>query len=294
MTGIYKYTNLLNGKIYIGQAENIEKRQISHLYDSKNLEFRKGTGVDYAIAKYGIENFSFEIIEECPVEQLDSREAYWIKYYNSYLEGYNRTEGGKALRGEQHPRAILTEVDVWDIREEYAKKILRRYEVFEKYLDLGITERGLKKIWDGETWENIHMDVYTQENREWHRKNDAKPHTSQIGLSSEDRRIKKEEVELWKKEREQGLSINQIAKKYHRDNGIVLKYLNDPSQLNQKIKYRGRQLKNLETEKVFTSISAAARWAGCGATTLTRHLASDKIAGKVPETQQPATWIELS
>lgn len=45
---------------------------------------------------------------------------------------------------------------------------------------------------------------------------------------------------------------------------------------------------------IFNSISAAARWSGCGATTLTRHLASDKKAGKVPETDEVAEWEELS
>jgi hypothetical protein len=45
----------------------------------------------------GIENFIFEVIEECPLEQkkLDERERYWIEYYNSYEEGYNSTRGGQ-------------------------------------------------------------------------------------------------------------------------------------------------------------------------------------------------------
>ena len=53
-------------------------------------------------------------------------------------------------------------------------------------------------------------------------------------------------------------------------------------------------MKNLNTGKIFKSINSAAKWAGCGATTLTRHLTSDKIAGKVPDTQEPAHWEELS
>jgi hypothetical protein len=46
--------------------------------------------------KYGIENFSFTIIEECSIEDLDNKEKYWIAYYNSTdkNKGYNRTEGG--------------------------------------------------------------------------------------------------------------------------------------------------------------------------------------------------------
>lgn len=45
--------------------------------------------------KYGFENFSFEILEECKTEELDEEEIYWIKYYDSYNKGYNLTGGGQ-------------------------------------------------------------------------------------------------------------------------------------------------------------------------------------------------------
>ena len=77
------------------------------------------------------------------------------------------------------------------------------------------------------------------------------------------------------------------------DYGTVQKYLNNP-QANMKVKHRGRTLKNLNTGIQFSSISAAAKWAGCGATTLTRHLNTDKTAGKVPITNEPAKWIEIT
>ena len=89
------------------------------------------------------------------------------------------------------------------------------------------------------------------------------------------------------------MTINAIAKKYKRDNGTVEKYVANPVAV-QKVKYKGRQVQNVNTGKIFKSISAAAKWAGCGATTLTRHLAGDKIAGKVPDTDEPAEWIELT
>jgi len=68
--GIYKYTNKLNGKIYVGQSNNIEKREMQHRYDAIYRPER-GTGIDIAIAKYGIDNFNFEIIEECPIGRLE-------------------------------------------------------------------------------------------------------------------------------------------------------------------------------------------------------------------------------
>lgn len=47
-----------------------------------------------AIRKYGLENFTFEVLEECPSELLNEREIYWINYFDSYYNGYNCTLGG--------------------------------------------------------------------------------------------------------------------------------------------------------------------------------------------------------
>lgn len=92
MIGIYKITNKINGHFYIGQSIQIEKRWSNH----KIAAFNKlDKGYEYplyrAIRKYGLENFDFEIIEECSKEQLNERENYWIKYYQPT---YNQTEGG--------------------------------------------------------------------------------------------------------------------------------------------------------------------------------------------------------
>lgn len=290
MIGIYKYQNKLNDKIYIGQSVDITRRYEQHIYDAKNRPER-GTGVDLAIRKYGIENFDFSIIEECSVNLLDERERYWIAYYDSYQNGYNRSPGGSSLRGDEHPRAILDEDSVWEIRELYGLKV-KRSDVYNLFKYTGITERGFKKIWDCETWPDIHTDVYTQENREWHKK--ATGHREgQIGLSSLDRAISQEEINEMFKDYQNGLSINAIAKKYNRDNGVVEKYMANPIAI-KKINYKGRRVQCINTGDIFTSISAAAKWASCGATTLTRHLAKDKIAGKVPGTNDPAQWLELS
>lgn len=209
-TGIYKFENKINNKIYVGQSTNINKRYFGHLYDALNRP-DKGSGVDPAILKYGIENFDFTILEECDVSLLDEKEIQWIAYYDSYHKGYNRTPGGKSLRGEEHPRAILTEKDVWIIREMYAKHYSRR-EVYAYFKETGITQRGFKKVRDGENWPLVHIDVYTKENRLWH-KNNTGHSKDQIGKSSLDRAIKQDEIDLWVMEYNNGLSINAIAKK---------------------------------------------------------------------------------
>ena len=73
MMGIYKIENLVNGKIYIGQSINIERRWQGH---RKGIKSRvdKEKPLYRAMNKYGIENFSFEVLEECEEEELDEKE----------------------------------------------------------------------------------------------------------------------------------------------------------------------------------------------------------------------------
>ena len=87
MIGIYKITNLINGKCYIGQSVHIERRFSEHCRPSSTSVIAK------AIQKYGKENFSFKVLEECDLESLNYKEQYWIKHFNSLIpNGYNVTE----------------------------------------------------------------------------------------------------------------------------------------------------------------------------------------------------------
>lgn len=95
MIGIYKITNNINGKSYIGQSINILQRWKAHKNKFKTEEYP----LYRAMRKYGIENFSFEIIEECSEKDLNEREIYWIKFFQSFGEkGYNLTRGGEGQR----------------------------------------------------------------------------------------------------------------------------------------------------------------------------------------------------
>ena len=89
---IYKITNLINGKCYIGQTTDSKRRFSEHR--AKGYGAEKNKILYYAFDKYGIENFSFEIIES-QIENYNERERYWIRYYDSFENGYNATEGGE-------------------------------------------------------------------------------------------------------------------------------------------------------------------------------------------------------
>lgn len=94
MKNIYKITNILDNKIYIGQTKhNINKRFNQHKNDSKKIKLQNRP-LYKAINEYGIENFKIELIEVCSNDIAYEREKFWIEFYNSFKNGYNSTMGG--------------------------------------------------------------------------------------------------------------------------------------------------------------------------------------------------------
>ena len=92
MAFIYKITNDINQKVYIGMTERtIEERFKEHCREYKQRRCEKRP-LYSAMKKYGPEHFHVELVEE--TNSPEEREQYWIKYYNSYKEGYNATIGG--------------------------------------------------------------------------------------------------------------------------------------------------------------------------------------------------------
>lgn len=90
---IYKITNKVNGKSYIGQTRyTIEFRWRQHLHKKDNTYFHN------AIRKYGADNFIVEKLEECDIEDLNEKEIYYIAKYNTFKAGYNLTIGGDGNR----------------------------------------------------------------------------------------------------------------------------------------------------------------------------------------------------
>lgn len=94
MAYIYKITNKINGKIYIGKTMfSPEKRWKEHCKDYKKENFEKRP-LYSAMRKYGIENFLLSTIEQCDDTIVNDREVYWIEYFQSFKNGYNATIGG--------------------------------------------------------------------------------------------------------------------------------------------------------------------------------------------------------
>ena len=110
---IYKITNTINGKSYIGQTiQNVKERFYQHCA-TKCRKAVSNMAIHRAIKKYGKSNFIVEVIEEIDSANLNDRERYWIKYYNSYNNGYNSTKGG------QDGCKSFKDLDVESIIKEY-------------------------------------------------------------------------------------------------------------------------------------------------------------------------------
>ena len=93
-SGIYKITNQINGKVYIGQSVDLHSRLTNHIKAAIGIGNIAHQLVHDAMAADGIENFTFEIVEKCSKEQLNKKEKLWIETYSSDKYGYNRTAGG--------------------------------------------------------------------------------------------------------------------------------------------------------------------------------------------------------
>lgn len=91
-SGIYKITNTVNGKIYIGQSRDLKQRRQDEI-----LKQRVNRHLKNSFKKYGVDKFQIEILAECDIEQLDELEKHFIAEYDSTnpMIGYNKTYGGR-------------------------------------------------------------------------------------------------------------------------------------------------------------------------------------------------------
>lgn len=88
--GIYRIV-FSNGMTYVGQSRDIEKRMATH-YRKMTAGSHSNKKINYHVSTYGMPRW--EIIEELSITELNTREKYWISYYDSFNNGLNLTRGG--------------------------------------------------------------------------------------------------------------------------------------------------------------------------------------------------------
>jgi len=137
---IYKATNKINGKFYIGKTiKSLQRRKTNHKGNANYLK-NHNMKISYfhnAINKYGIENFEWEIIDTATtLQELNEKEIYWILQTSAFINddiGYNTTSGGDSgpiICGKQH--------------HKWGKKCSE--EEIEKF------KKWMKKYWNSKTY----------------------------------------------------------------------------------------------------------------------------------------------
>ena len=165
MIGIYKITNNINNKIYVGQSVDIKRRWSEHKRSGQPEKYSHKSERDIevpihkAMQKYGIDNFSFEVLEECSKEELNEKERYYIKKLHSHVDeyGYNISKGGQesvGAKGQYHSQAKLTQLDVDNIYKMLqngwqVKNICKKYPFVSKST-ISMINQG--KVWKKENY----------------------------------------------------------------------------------------------------------------------------------------------
>jgi group I intron endonuclease len=151
--------------VYVGQAKNFASRRAGHLCCARRGVARP---LYNAIRKYGVDNFTFEIIENCDDDCVNDREQHWVSHYDSYNpdRGYNLTNGGN----QNFNRSEVTRAKIgsyWSGRKQTSEHVKRRVESFlsgkanhkvgdtRKKLNADLAEQIMKRLSEGETIEAL-------------------------------------------------------------------------------------------------------------------------------------------
>lgn len=288
MIGIYKITNLKDGKSYVGQSINITKRWNQH----KN-EYQKegGCPVLYvAIRKYKIENFSFEILEECPQELLNEKEIFWIAHYKSNDRdfGYNVLAGGQN-GGVLYPNEWFYEL--WDAG----------FTVTEIQKELGVAHGTVRAKLEGYKDYNAH----TSRSRGATKAIKEGKITGVNNLPFEN--VSVHQYDLLGNYVASFESAADAGRFFGAENGDNIRFvINDRQQTaygfqwsKEKVKqmkpvptHLGKLVECIETGQLFPSTVEAAKWAGLKSKSGVRECCVGivKSAGKHPETGEKLHW----
>jgi group I intron endonuclease len=102
-SGIYKISNTINGRIYIGSAVDLQKRKAKHLFQLK-INKHCNNKLQRFVNKYGIENLLFECIELCEKENLIKREQYFIDFFGCVKNGFNILQTAGSWLNHKHTK----------------------------------------------------------------------------------------------------------------------------------------------------------------------------------------------
>ena len=228
MIGIYKITEIDNPtNFYVGKSNNIQRRFKEHqtkTYEQSRIPF------DDEIKEKGINAFTYEILEECSIEELSEKEKYWTDKLEATKSG-NVFDGGlRDVVGSNNPKAKLTEEDVINIRLAYANH-KKQKEVYEDYKSI-ISFGYFQNLWQGRSWSHIMPEVFTEENKQYY------IYQNSLGSNGASSAFTEEEVIIIRQR-----YVNESAKEIYKDYSDRVSYQTFEAML------WGRSYKNLPIYK---------------------------------------------
>lgn len=215
-SGIYKITDKRNNKIYIGRAVDLDNRKWRHFcythpedYALSSIQSEINMDIHKAMMESKNANdFIFEIIEYCDVNELDKKEQYYIKYYDCKVpKGYNKTDGGNTfphLQGENHYNHKITQQEA-DLIKQLLKERKSVNEIIQQIPNatLGI----ISHINNGRSWVDSNLQY---------------PICKLSGLIKFD----DETVMAIRREKENGKTITELAQKYNTGSSTITSICN--------------------------------------------------------------------
>ena len=280
---IYMYTNLINGKRYVGKAKDFDKRYKEHLKYDEQL-------IDKKIKEYGIENFKIEILIENVQDddKLNEYEKFFIKRKRSHVSygtGYNRTWGGDG--GDV--RSGMTDKQ----RKEHGRKIS---EAKKGKPHSEETKRKQSESLKGKPKSEEHKQKMSESKKGKPRKPRSEEHRQHLSEAhkgkpkSEEHKQKISESHKGKpksEETKRKMSESQKGKPKSEETKQKISEANAGGN-----NPKARSVICLETKQAFDTIKDAQEWLGKG--NISQHLKGRaKSAGKHPITKQPLHWMYL-
>lgn len=157
MPEIYKITNLINQKIYIGYTKHTAQYRFQQHWQGRNE--KDGSLLHKALKKFGKNNFSVETVERISEDEWAEKEQYYIEFYNSLVpNGYNIIPGGNKppLKDrEKNPKAKLTNEKILELYSDLESYDLDMGQIAVKY---GILQSQVEKINSGAFWRQEERD----------------------------------------------------------------------------------------------------------------------------------------
>lgn len=187
---VYKVTNNINNKLYVGitSRKRVNDRWSQHRCMGKTEYEGDNSLLHKAMRKYGVDCFSFEVIEEVDNSLLFEREKYWIAYYNSKTpNGYNLTDGGEGTFGFESPKkGVPRSQEVKDkLKASWTEE--RREEYKQRVL-------GEKNPMYGKKWSDEYISLFreksTGENNAFYGKHHTEETRQKISQAQNDRKKK--------------------------------------------------------------------------------------------------------